>query len=258
MLTLKREDLDPQLRLVLGGGGNSLVLLHEGEAFVTDAKFGDFARRLRGFVERDLGRKVRRLMLTHAHYDHAGGAAVFSEVGAVLVHPNARARLDSESLRLLPYVEVEEEIQLALGREPVRIIHPGVGHTNGDLVAFFPARKLLVAGDLILNGYEPYPDASYGGDMLEFVATMGRLMALDFERVLPGHGAMMNRSEVERWNAFFVELERQVRAARAAGMGEDACVEQVKLPEWSYQPIPFSSSREKSVRAMWRALESRK
>ncbi|MBS1152635.1 MAG: beta-lactamase-like protein [Myxococcaceae bacterium] len=254
MFRVKVEDLDSSLKLFLGGGGNSTVLLHgQSDALLVDTKYRMFSRRLRRELEVELARHVRRIVLTHAHSDHAAGLPLYPSTGAVLVHPNARRRLEAEGIRA-PYVEVDREIRLNLAGEEVHVLSVGSGHTDGDLVALLPGRKLLVAGDLITNGVEPYCDPKFGGDILTLARTWPRLMALDFETVVPGHGEPMPRAQVQKLADYLVALEAAVQAARAAGKTEDQTAAEVKLPEYPLDEVLFVSSREGNVRAMFRAL----
>lgn len=262
-VNLRTLRLEPRLIAILGGGGNSLVLVNGPEAFVTEAKMGGFARRMKKQIAVELGAKVKRMLLTHAHFDHAQGLVEFrDEVGAVIVHPRARAQLMREQnaddrLGWAPFVEVEDEIFLRLGDEEVRIFHPGTGHTDGDLVALLPAHRLLVAGDLILQGFEPVADEKSGGNMLEFRRTVDRLMALDFDQVLPGHGEMMTRAEASVFRDYLAAVEGAVRGAIAAGKGEAEAVESIQLPEYSFlKPIPLLSNRAATVRAMYQAVQA--
>jgi glyoxylase-like metal-dependent hydrolase (beta-lactamase superfamily II) len=255
-LHVSPRSFDDRLKLLLGGGGNVAVLLHgRGEALVVDTKFGNFSRRLRSEVEVELSRKVRRIVLTHAHFDHAVGLKLFPDAAVVMVHPNARKRLEAEGIRA-PFVEVEREVRLVLEGEEVRVLGMGSGHTDGDLVALLPGRKLLIVGDLMNEGFEPYCDPKYGGDILALSRTLPNLMTLDFEQVVPGHGEVMPRAVAQSLADYVAALQAEVRKARAEGLTEDQVVDKVKLPEYPLKNFLMGvSTRSGNVRAMFHALE---
>lgn len=260
-LTIEKVALTERVRLFLGGGGNTAVYLHGREALVVDPKMGDFARRLRRDVQDGLGRKVRRIVLTHVHDDHSKGVAAFPDVGAVLVHPNTRARLVAADLagagteRWVPYADVGGEVKLFLGGEEVRVKYLGVAHTDGDLVVLFVKERVLVAGDLVLNGYEPYGDTANGGDLLSFRKALDELMKLDFDQVVPGHGEVMDRAGAQAYRDYLAAAEGAVREQVAQGASEDQAVRAVRLPQFpELSPLPMASSREKTLRAMYRGV----
>jgi cyclase len=255
VLHVRGEDVGDHLRVLFGGGGNSVIFTHGRQALVADVKFADFTLKLRREVEVELGRSVERIMLTHAHFDHAAGLWAFPGAKVVLVSPKARSRLEWMGIRAR-YVEVEQELQLELGGEVVRVLNLGSGHTDGDLVAYFPARKLLVSGDLFIGLFEPHIDELFGGDILALSATLDRMLQLEVERIVPGHADLTDRTALARVSAYLHELEAQVRAAKAAGLSEDATAEKVRMPEWDdIKPFIGISSRAKNVRRMWKAVQ---
>ncbi|MCA2981301.1 MAG: MBL fold metallo-hydrolase [Myxococcaceae bacterium] len=254
---VEERRIDEHLWLFLGGGGNSAVITHGREAFVSDVKFGGAARALRHRVEEDVAREVRRVLLTHSHGDHAQGLSRFRRVGPVLVHPNTRRRLEAEGHRAR-WVEVEAPVRLVLGDEVVRVWHPGRGHTDGDLVAWLERRKLLITGDLVTADNEPLIDVEAGGDVLAFRDTLDALLEVDFVTALPGHGAPVGRQTLQRLRELFDVVEREVRAAQALGLSEDEVVARVSLASApTLEPVPFAASRERTIRLMDRALRAR-
>lgn len=256
-LRVEERRIDERLWFFLGGGGNSVVITHGAEAFVSDVKFGGAAKTLQHRVEVDLAREVRRVLLTHSHEDHAGGLARFRQAGPVLVHPNTRKRLEASGVHA-EWVEVTTPLRLTLGDEVIRVWHPGAGHTNGDLVAWLERRKLLITGDLVTAENEPVIDVEAGGDVLAFRATLDALLEVDFVTALPGHGAPIGRDTVRRLRELFVVLEREVRDAQRRGLSEDEVVSAVMAAAAPVlEPAPFAASREKTIRLMDRALRAR-
>lgn len=270
-LNIERGEVAPDLAAWLGGGGNSFGQVHGHEAFIGDPKMGDFALRFRRAVTAG-GVEVSRVLLSHHHHDHAGGLVAFANARVVLVHPNARARLPQylperevsmpfekerpSRARRVPYVEVERELSLLLGDDDVRVLYLGPGHTDGDLVVFWPKRRLVFTGDLFTSGFEPLVDEGAGGDILELQRTIGRLLELDFDRVIPGHGPLAERADVERLYLYLRVLEKQVRAAVAEGLSAEATRQRVTIPELPLQPIVPGVDRGRNVELTWRAIKA--
>jgi glyoxylase-like metal-dependent hydrolase (beta-lactamase superfamily II) len=253
-LRVDRLKVDDRLLYFLGGGGNSFAFLHgAGEAFLSDPKLGPGANELHGELEGELGRTVRRVLLTHSHGDHVSGLPLY-DAPVVLVHPRTRARLEALG-RHANWVEVDHELLLQLGAERVRVLSLGGGHTDGDLVALFEARRLLIVGDLVLEHTEPRIDVAAGGSLLALADTLERLLGLDFERVLPGHGAPVTRADVVHLRDYLRALEAAARAARRAGLDEATAVQTLQVPGFDdLRSVPFVTSRETNVRLMLREV----
>jgi cyclase len=106
-----------------------------------------------------------------------------------------------------PTVTFETGLRIDLGGRVVELKHLGRGNTGGDVVAWLPAERILVAGDLVDHPV-PYAFAGYPG---EWIGTLDRLAALDPEIVVPGHGEVLRgKGYIERVAALLRGLRRQV------------------------------------------------
>ncbi|WP_406727600.1 MBL fold metallo-hydrolase [Streptomyces sp. GD-15H] len=203
-------------------GADAVLLVDAGSSLREGA-------RLRTEAQALTGARVTHLALTHPHFDHVLGAAVFAgaEVfGAVGLdtalargHEELRADAEREGLdaraaeeavdalvRPRHTVSGEWTLDLGGGRQAL-LANVGPGHTAHDLAVLVPGDpEVVFCGDLVEESGDPQagPDAvpSRWPDALD------RLLALGGEDAVyvPGHGAVVD--------AAFVRAQRDALAAR--------------------------------------------
>ncbi|MET0683605.1 MAG: MBL fold metallo-hydrolase [Casimicrobiaceae bacterium] len=86
-----------------------------------------------------------------------------------------------------PSLTFDRELNIDLGNREVQLRFLGRGNTGGDVVAYLPAEKILIAGDLLDH---PVPYA-FGGYPHEWIRTLQAMALLDFATVVPGHGRVL-------------------------------------------------------------------
>jgi metallo-beta-lactamase class B len=92
----------------------------------------------------------------------------------------------------LPYIApdhlfpLSEGKTLTIGSDSVEIIFPGETHTPDNIVVYFPQRKLLFGGCMILAGNGPGNTAD--ANLSTWKNAVIRLLSLDCRAVVPGHG----------------------------------------------------------------------
>jgi glyoxylase-like metal-dependent hydrolase (beta-lactamase superfamily II) len=189
---------------------------------VVDDKFASQAADVFARVKDVSTLPVKYVLNTHHHGDHASGNAyVRDTLGvSILAHENIRANF----LRLKqpgePTMTFANEAAVHLGGTEVRLFWFGRGHTNGDTVVYFPDVKTIHAGDLIIDAM-PVIDYAGGGSALDFISTIDRLLTLDFDTLIPGHGKIMTKDDARAYRARFQTMNDRMRALIRKGVTKD-------------------------------------
>jgi len=182
-------------------------------AAVVDAG-GDIERILE-FIQSQ-GLTVDKLLLTHGHIDHAGGAADLAQRLRVPIEGPQQADsfwLDqlpqqgqmfglNSSAALEPQRWLADGDSVTIGNQVLNVLHCP-GHTPGHVVFYSASAKLLISGDVLFQGSIGRTDFPRGNlqDLLN--AIHSKLFILpDDTTVLPGHGPLTTLGEEKRNNPF--------------------------------------------------------
>jgi Zn-dependent hydrolases, including glyoxylases len=185
-----------------------------GDAMVIDP--GDNIDAIAGIL-RENKLQVKQIVITHAHIDHVGGAMKLRALtGApILLNQNDLALLKMLDVQATwigvpPPGNVSVEADLAdgdslqTGTLKASVMHTP-GHTEGSVCLYFPAEKLLIAGDTLFArsiGRTDLPGGSYEKIMRSLHT---RVMTLPDETVvIPGHGQRTTIGEEREGNPFLV------------------------------------------------------
>ncbi len=193
---------------------------------------------------------------SHEHWDHTFGNGVLQAEGAELIcHETAAETLPEHAAEVRAAAAEEDDpryaavaatevvvpertfssaISLDLGDRFVELVHPGRGHTAGDLVVRVPDADVVLAGDLVEqseNGNAP----GFGEDCfpMEWPLTLDVVLGLTTRAsvVVPGHGAVVDREFVEQQRNDIGIVAETIRDLATRGVRlEDA----VAAAEWPY------------------------
>jgi glyoxylase-like metal-dependent hydrolase (beta-lactamase superfamily II) len=203
--------LDVNVSIVAGEAG-LLVLDTQASA--------DLAREVVADLRRVSSQPVLYAVNSHEHWDHTFGNGVLQAEGAELIcHETAAETLPQHAADVRAAAAQEDDpryaavaatevvvpertfssaISLDLGDRYVELVHPGRGHTAGDLVVRVPDADVVLAGDLVEQGNSP----GFGDDCfpMEWPLTLDTVLGLSTKAtvVVPGHGAVVDREFVEQ------------------------------------------------------------
>jgi glyoxylase-like metal-dependent hydrolase (beta-lactamase superfamily II) len=248
---LEVSEVGPNVHALHGLGSNVGILRTDAGAVVVDTMtFRTQGVRVRRLAEELGGGPVQAVINTHYHFDHTHGNPAFPGGTRVVSTERTRAYLDlvdadywsGEAAGTLPNETFQNEHELRVADKTIRLVHPGRGHTDGDLVVLFVEDRVLHTGDLFFNGRYPNIDLEAGGSVLEWAATLDRVFELDFDAVIPGHGPVTDREGLRDFQRFMRELAAAGEEAVRRGWSLDAMQSEAALEAdagYDVMEIPF-------------------
>jgi len=151
-----------------------------------------------------------------------------------------------------PVVTTGDGIKIIDGRKEVRLLFLGKGHTDGDLVLFLPAEKIAFVGDLFFNDAIPnVQDAS----ILEWIRTLEGILKLEADQFVPGHGPIGARKDVEKFQAYFRDLQALVQSAVDRGDTMEQATRDLTTPT-KYSSHKFQNFFPSNVQKMYAELKA--
>jgi len=263
---LSVEQISDELFVIRGVGGNTTVLKTDLGAVVVDSMtFKMQGGLIKDKAEELTGKEVVLLINTHYHLDHTHGNPGFNpgvQVAATERTLSHLQKLDAsywqgDSAQFLPTETFTDRRKFNLGNKTVTLIHPGRGHTDGDLVVLFEEDKTLVTGDLFFNKHYPNIDLEAGGSVQEWPTTIDNILILNFDRIIPGHGDTTGRSELIDYQGFIAQL---AEIGKFAVMNNLTLKETLKIDKLdadklytplSFAGIPLGLDRKFVLRRAW-------
>jgi cyclase len=262
---LEVVEVTKDVHAIYGFGGNVGVLATDRGAVVVDTMtFRAQGTKILEAAERIGGGPVQAVVNTHYHRDHTHGNPAFPAGTPIVATDRTLAYLkkvdgdywQGAAAGTLPNQTFRNEHEMKIADKTIRLIHPGRGHTDGDLVVLFVEDRVLHTGDLFFNGRYPNIDLEAGGSVREWVAAIDRLLELDFDKVIPGHGPVTDREGLRAFQKFIRQLADAGDQAMKNGWTLEQTEREAKIDAdagYETMSIPFvvKLDRDFAVRRAW-------
>ncbi len=223
--------------IVIGRDGilviDTLISAREAERFLAD-------------IRKVSDKPIRYVVNTHTHLDHAFGNGVFAKLGATVISHDADRRmlekvgettlknianfgLKPEDMAgteiVIPTLTFSERLTIDLGGEIVELIRVAPSHTEGSVIVYLPARKLLFSGDILFTDFHPY---MADGDISGWTKSLDALLAMDLERIIPGHGPLSTKKDLREMKEYLLLFDAKARELAADSQDADVVTAEMK------------------------------
>lgn len=253
-------------------GGNVGIILLSRQVVAVDSQYPVSGKDFRRSIKDVTDKKVTHLLLTHYHGDHVFGSQAFEDCD-IVAHKLLKERMETnlktewapenlerlldqvrrerpertwlyDGLRIVLPTQVFEERYVLTDGGSIEMIHTG-GHTAGSSIVYIPEDRVLFAGDLLFAKTFPWAgDPSTNPDT--WIDAFNAILRLEVEVIIPGHGPICDKSEVEFQLAFFEAVREEMQRLIAEGASEAEAAQYEGYPEFYESETP--ERREDSLR----------
>jgi len=186
---------------------------------------------------------IKYLVYSHHHYDHVAGGKAFKDAGATIIaHRRAKQRLEklADPATPLPDETVDDKGRsLKLGGTTLELRYVGLNHSDSTLVMRLPKEKLIFVVDVLPVGQFPgrgmidwYP--------LEAEQSIKRILAMDWERLIPGHPGPSDRlgtkKDAQDQLTLLQDASNAVKAAAREGKCWEPAEKELQLEKYKDWP----------------------
>lgn len=226
----------------------TVIIGDKGVVLVDPGGTDEIGRYVKQLVKKITPKPVTHVINTHSHGDHYLGNIAFPE--ATIISSEKCRDLVIQTgdmwLRMMenmvgrPFPNTKpvtaSVVYPARSRTPTTlngvdlvIWVPDGSHTLGDLMVYLPEEKVLIAGDILVNGIVP---TMQDGVVKNWIKVLKEIQQADVNIYIPGHGALMKRDQVKAQHDAIDRFYAGVREGYLAELSESEIRKKLDLSEW--------------------------
>ena len=200
---------------------------------------------------------IRYLINTEHHVDHIFGNYYFKSAEHVIAHEETYQQFmvvgpeinpyeyakeaiptdDPEGMPLFPDektyfanpnkpdIRITGDTSLSVGDHTFHLLHTP-GHTPGQLAIHIPEERAAFVADTVFSKCQTW---LYASDVELWIQALERLMSLDIDTIIPGHGPVCRKQELYVQRAFLQEWVTAVSAAIGKGWSKEKCLAEISF-----------------------------
>ncbi len=266
MIALKVEQLSSSIYVLSADRMCNIgVCIRENKALVIDASGSPvYGRAIKDTLRNELGSEAELLFLTHYHSDHTFGNQVFDcpIIAAAQCHLMMEQCLTThwhsseieQAKRDDPFLaEVWKGLKITLPTDTFNgereldfhgqkaLLRTLPGHSHDSTIVYFPAEKILFAGDTVFG--RRYPTMlEHDAEPYCLIDSLNEIKSMDIDRIVPGHGKVDDKTLIDLGLIYWSCLTVKGEELFAAGIGADNAMAQL-LDQCHLEGIPYDNFR---------------
>ena len=197
---------------------------------------------------------IRYLIYSHHHFDHIAGGQAFKDAGATIIaHKRAKERLEvlKDPHTPLPDETVDTSRTITLGGTTLELSYHGPNHSDSTLVMRLPRERIVFVVDLLPVGRMP-ARGMIDFHPLEAEDSIKKILALDWDRLIPGHpdsgGRLGTKKDVQDQLTLLQSASAEIQKQAREGKCWDTVEKEFKMPDYANWPgyeqgLPFIARR---------------
>ncbi|GHO79933.1 hypothetical protein KSD_77040 [Ktedonobacter sp. SOSP1-85] len=150
-------------------------------------------------------------------------------LGKFIIH--AFGPFDFENITLTPPNKTfEGETTIRVGNKNLQLFEVGPAHTRGDTLVYLPDERVVFTGDILFIGSHPI---MWEGPTSNWLRACDRILALDVETIVPGHGPVTNKQGVADVKEYLQYIYDEAHKRYNAGMSVLDAAQDIPLDRYA-------------------------
>lgn len=231
------------------GKSNAGLVASDDSALLVDTLYDQTltAEMLAAMKELQPASKIKTVVNTHSNGDHCNGNSLLPDAD-IVSSVAAREGMQKESPQMMAqllkqapmmgavgkyfveafgtydFANVEQrlptktftgELKVGVGKKDVQLIEVGPAHTEGDVLVYSPNDKVVFTGDILFIDGHPI---MWAGPTANWLKACDKIISMDVEIVVPGHGPITDKKGVKEIKAYFEYLYGEAKTRFDKGM----------------------------------------
>ncbi len=231
------------------GKSNAGFLTSDDTALLVDTLYDQTltSEMLQAIAELEPKSRIRTVVNTHSNGDHCNGNSLLPDAD-IISSEAAREGMQKESPQMmaqllkqapmmgavgkyfvdafgsydfenveqrLPTITFTGDLKMSVGKKSVQMFEVGPAHTEGDVLVYCPTNKIVFTGDILFIDGHPI---MWAGPTANWLKACDRILSLDVDIVVPGHGPITDKNGVKAIKGYFEYLYGEAQTRFDKGM----------------------------------------